>query len=150
MISNEYFFWRAVDVYRQENHYRVRQRVCGVAHCGSPPTTSLTPRLVLDKFASGSFDLHVSLRHLSFIVQHAGFVHVRMRNGALLGSQRFLRYYLITGVGAGLCVFLTPTAYCSPSRSFGAIYGVLLAYGMTFPDRIIYMYIFPLPASISS
>ena len=64
------------------------------------------------------------------------------------GSQRFLRYYLITGLGAGLCVFLTPTAYSFPTLgASGAIYGVLLAYGMTFPDRIIYMYmIFPLPA----
>jgi membrane associated rhomboid family serine protease len=64
------------------------------------------------------------------------------------GSRRFFRYYLITGVGAGLCVFLIPSNYFIYTLgASGAIYGVLLAYGLTFPDRIIYLYmLFPIPA----
>jgi membrane associated rhomboid family serine protease len=30
----------------------------------------------------------------------------------------------------------------------GAIYGLLLAFGVLFPDRIIYLFIFPIPARI--
>jgi membrane associated rhomboid family serine protease len=64
------------------------------------------------------------------------------------GRTRFLRYYLITGVGAGFCVFLFPSAYAFGTLgASGAIYGLLLAYGLTFPDRIIYLYLlFPIPA----
>ena len=119
---------------------------------GGPITEyfSLTPRLVLEKFYFWQL--------LTYMFLHGGIFHLLFNMLALFmfgcemerywGSQRFLRYYLITGVGAGLCVFLTPTAYSFPTLgASGAIYGVLLAYGMTFPDRIIYMYmIFPLPA----
>src|SRR5215831_19114658 len=95
---------------------------------------------------------------LSYMFLHGGLFHLLFNMLALFmfgcemerywGSQRFLRYYLITGIGAGLCVFLTPSAYWLPTLgASGAIYAVLLAYGLTFPDRIIYMYmIFPLPA----
>jgi rhomboid family protein len=94
----------------------------------------------------------------SYMFLHGGLFHLLFNMLALFmfgcemerywGSQRFLRYYLITGVGAGLCVFLTPSAYgVATLGASGAIYAVLLAYGLTFPDRIIYMYmIFPLPA----
>jgi len=66
------------------------------------------------------------------------------------GSRRFFRYFLITGVGAGLCAFLVPSSYPAFTLgASGAIYGVLLAYGLTFPDRTIYMYmIFPIPAKV--
>lgn len=95
---------------------------------------------------------------LTYMFLHGGLFHLLFNMLALFmfgcemerhwGSQRFLRYYLITGIGAGLCVFLTPSAYFLPTLgASGAIYAVLLAYGLTFPDRIIYMYmIFPLPA----
>jgi len=95
---------------------------------------------------------------LTYMFLHGGIFHLVFNMLALFmfgcemerywGSQRFLRYYLITGIGAGLCVFLTPSAYSLPTLgASGAIYAVLLAYGLTFPNRIIYMYmIFPLPA----
>ena len=93
----------------------------------------------------------------TYMFLHGGIFHLLFNMLALFmfgcemerhwGSQRFLRYYLVTGIGAGLCVFLT-SSYSTPTLgASGAIYGVLLAYGMTFPDRIIYMYmIFPLQA----
>ncbi len=53
------------------------------------------------------------------------------------GSKKFLQYYFFTGVGAGIVsVFMhTPTIGAS-----GAIYGLLLAYGLLFPDRVLYLY----------
>ena len=54
------------------------------------------------------------------------------------GSKRFLTYYFSTGIGAGLtAVLLSSSPVIGAS---GAIYGVLLAYGVLFPDRLIYMY----------
>jgi len=71
------------------------------------------------------------------------------------GEQRFFRYYMVCGVGAGVLIasypfvpvllgsssisgaFLLPTLGAS-----GAVMGVVLAYGFTWPDRTI-MLIFP-------
>ena len=67
------------------------------------------------------------------------------------GSRQFWRYFLVTGIGAGICITLVNffSYQGSTLGASGAIYGVLLAYGMTFPDRIIYvMLFFPLPARI--
>ncbi len=70
------------------------------------------------------------------------------------GPQRFLRYYLLCGVGAGLIIVSYPwipvllggahplsLQYPTLGAS-GAIFGVLLAYSLTWPDRTI-MLIFP-------
>jgi membrane associated rhomboid family serine protease len=45
-------------------------------------------------------------------------------------------------------VFFIPSNYLTSTiGASGAIYGVLLAYGLTFPDRVLYMYmLFPLQA----
>ncbi len=70
------------------------------------------------------------------------------------GPQRFLRYYLLCGVGAGLIIVSYPWipvllgGASAASLQFptlgasGAIFGVLLAYSLTWPDRTI-MLIFP-------
>lgn len=54
-----------------------------------------------------------------------------------LGSRAFLKYYFFTGIGAGLVsVFMgVPTIGAS-----GSIYGLLLAYGLLFPNRVLYLY----------
>ena len=64
------------------------------------------------------------------------------------GSRAFVWYYVITGVGAGLVTVLfwhnSPIPVIGAS---GAIYGILLAYGLTFPNRIILIgFLFPMPA----
>jgi membrane associated rhomboid family serine protease len=56
------------------------------------------------------------------------------------GTRRFLTYYFITGIGAGICSWLV--AMHSESviiGASGAIYGLLLAYGVTYPNRIVYL-----------
>lgn len=70
------------------------------------------------------------------------------------GPRRFLRYYLICGIGAGFLIATVPylMTLVSPAAVYaihiptvgasGAIYGLLLAYSLTWPDRTI-MLIFP-------
>jgi membrane associated rhomboid family serine protease len=56
------------------------------------------------------------------------------------GTPRFINYYFITGVGAGLCSWLVSMNNALPIvGASGAIYGLLLAYGMTYPNRIVYL-----------
>ncbi len=66
------------------------------------------------------------------------------------GARRYLTYYLVCGAGAGIFVTVVglwsrpdvPTIGAS-----GAIYGLLLAYGMIFSERVIlFMFIFPMRA----
>jgi membrane associated rhomboid family serine protease len=58
------------------------------------------------------------------------------------GSRRFLFYFFLTGVGAGFCDVLLNTLFppAIPSATIGcsgAVYGLLLAYGVLFPERVI-------------
>jgi membrane associated rhomboid family serine protease len=71
-------------------------------------------------------------------------------------TRFFVRYYLVTGVGAGLlsvAIALLPfgatraTYDATIIGASGALYGLLLAYAMYFPDRPILMFLFfPVPA----
>lgn len=67
------------------------------------------------------------------------------------GSRRFLHFYFFCGVGAGVCVVVLNALFGSlETRTIGAsgaIYGVLLAFGMLFPRAIIYFFmLFPIEA----
>jgi membrane associated rhomboid family serine protease len=73
------------------------------------------------------------------------------------GRTAFLRYYFVCGIGAGLTALffgllpILPTAqlYISPTvGASGSIFGLLLAYAILFPNRIIYYFIFPIPVRI--
>lgn len=61
------------------------------------------------------------------------------------GTSRFLNYYFITGIGAGLCSYFISTRSMTVTMgASGAIYGLLLAYGMLYPNRIVYLnFLFP-------
>jgi len=61
------------------------------------------------------------------------------------GTRAFVKYYLITGVGAGVvnCAFAVITTQTIGAS--GAIFGIIVAYGMVFPTRRIYFWgIFPM------
>ena len=67
------------------------------------------------------------------------------------GTKRFLQYYFVCGVGAALCVVVLATLFGNAeSRTIGAsgaIFGLLLAFGVLFPDaQMLFMFIFPLKA----
>ncbi len=74
----------------------------------------------------------------------------------LWGTRYFLKYYFVTGIGAGILTVLFSLLPFDFSRQLydslvvgasGAIYGLLLAYGLYFPDRpILMMLLFPIPA----
>jgi len=101
---------------------------------------------------------------LTYMWLHGSFGHIAMNLFSLWmfgsplalawGAKRFLRYYLVCGVGAGIVIaswpFLALAVGVSSTQALwsitlgasGAIYGVLLAYSLTWPDRTI-MLIFP-------
>jgi hypothetical protein len=61
----------------------------------------------------------------------------------VLGSKKFMTFYLLCGFGGGLANLLVAPFFTSVGPTVGAsgaVYGVLLAFGMLFPDRPIYIY----------
>ncbi len=71
------------------------------------------------------------------------------------GRNRFLRYYFLTGVGAGLLNVIVKTvpmlwghenSYVPTIGASGAIFGILIACAILFPDRRAYL--FPIPVAI--
>ena len=76
----------------------------------------------------------------------------------LWGEERFLKYYLLCGTGAGFLIATIPyllsiVGIASPITEFtgvtlgasGAVMGVLLAYSFTWPDRTIMLLFPPIP-----
>jgi membrane associated rhomboid family serine protease len=73
----------------------------------------------------------------------------------LWGTRQFLKYYAITGVGAGLTVLAVGILLGSQSVTYkaitigasGALYGLLVAFAFYYPDRPLLMFfLFPIPA----
>jgi len=71
------------------------------------------------------------------------------------GRDRFLRYYFLTGVGAGILNVIARTVPVLWTRQYsfvptigasGAIFGILIACAILFPDRKAYL--FPIPVAI--
>ena len=63
------------------------------------------------------------------------------------GTRQFTKFFLICGIGAGiLMVLMSPNSPASTIGASGSIYGILLAFGMLFPNRIIILIVFPIPA----
>ncbi len=57
------------------------------------------------------------------------------------GKKNFLRFYFVTGVGSGLGTMIFGLQSMTPVvGASGAVYGVLLAYGVIFPNRTVYLY----------
>jgi membrane associated rhomboid family serine protease len=64
------------------------------------------------------------------------------------GSRRFLKFFFICGVGAGLLnAAVTPLSTIPIVGASGALYGILMAFGILFPNQLIYIWgIFPVKA----
>ena len=66
----------------------------------------------------------------------------------MMGSQRFLMYFLTCVVGAGvvqLIVAGTQGGIYPTVGASGGVFGVLLAYGLTFPNRMVMLIFPPIP-----
>ena len=64
------------------------------------------------------------------------------------GKKEFLKYYFITGIGSGLVtIFFSLNSLIPVVGASGAVYGILLAYGLTFPNRYVYLY-FLIPVKV--
>lgn len=92
--------------------------------------------------------LHGGFSHLFFNMFALWMFGMELEN--LWGSKTFFIYYTVCGIGAGLAnIFLAPLfTTIAPNvptiGASGSIYGVLIAFGMLFPNRLIYIY-FMLP-----
>ncbi|MFC1572756.1 rhomboid family intramembrane serine protease [Candidatus Eisenbacteria bacterium] len=97
---------------------------------------------------------------VTYMFLHGGFFHI-LFNMVILwmcgselerlwGTRRLLTYYFFTGIGAGLMtVLFTPHGQFPTIGASGAIYGLLLAYAVYFPDRRIYLYfLIPIPVRL--
>jgi membrane associated rhomboid family serine protease len=66
------------------------------------------------------------------------------------GTRRFLNYYWICGIGAGVSVVIVALLFGQGAvptiGASGAIYGLLLAFGLLFPDTTVYLIVFPIKA----
>lgn len=135
----------------------------------------LSDLLGLHFFMASGFHLH---QLVTYMFMHGNFSHLFFNMFALWmfgntleniwGPKRFLLYYLLCGLGAGLMQegvqyieYVTTLSnyqtvnmggsvvpmsqylnYMTTVGASGAIYGLLLAFGMMFPDSMIYLYFF--------
>ena len=132
----------------------------------------LAPHFKLYQFFTYMF-VHASVMHV-FFNMFAVWMFGRIMERTM-GSQRFLFYYIICGLGAGLVQEVAQFAeyHISGMSDYslvntgsgviamssylnlwntvgasGAVYGILLAFGMTYPNEL--MFIFPLPLPIKA
>ncbi|MCI0450218.1 MAG: rhomboid family intramembrane serine protease [Chlorobi bacterium] len=97
----------------------------------------------------------------TYLFMHGNFWHLFLNMFALWmfgmeleniwGSKKFLMYYLLCGVAAGLAnILIAPlfNALMLPTiGASGSVYGILVAFGMLFPNREIFLYfLFPIKA----
>ena len=120
----------------------------------------LVPKLVLERFELWQLATYMFL--------HGGIFHILFNMLALWmfgaeleriwGTRYFLKFYFVTGIGAAALTVLfsllpfdlARVVYLSNTMgASGAIYGLLLAYAMYFPDRPILLVVFPVPARIA-
>jgi rhomboid family protein len=65
----------------------------------------------------------------------------------LWGARKFTTFFFVCGIGAALLtVLVSPNSGIPTIGASGAIYGILLAFGMFFPNRIIILILFPIRA----
>jgi membrane associated rhomboid family serine protease len=108
----------------------------------------LKPSLITHEFMIWQFATYMFL--------HGGIFHILFNMLMLFmfgsdlervwGTRRFIQYYFVTGIGAGLCSWIVGIQ--SPAITIGAsgaIYGLLLAYGLTYPNRtVLFFFLFPI------
>ena len=98
----------------------------------------------------------------TYMFLHGGIGHIGFNMFALWmfgteleynwGTRDFLKYYLVCGIGGGILVWLTSfvgfsSQIATTIGASGAIFGLLVAYGLMWPDRMIFVFgILPMKA----
>jgi len=113
--------------------------------------------LIPPQFGIGGFPLEpynfYPWQLVSYMFLHGNFSHILFNLFALWmfgqqieaewGTKRFVTYYFLTGIGAAILhMFVAPSPVIGAS---GGVFGILLAYGMLFPNREIMLLIPPIP-----
>ncbi len=89
----------------------------------------------------------------TYLFIHGSFLHIFFNMFALwvfgceleryMGPKKFLRFYLITGIGAGILSVLTSWNSQAPIiGASGSIYGILVAFAVLWPNRSITLLLF--------
>ncbi|HET7152925.1 MAG TPA: rhomboid family intramembrane serine protease [Candidatus Kapabacteria bacterium] len=87
--------------------------------------------------------LHGGLAHIFFNMFALWMFGMELEN--VWGSRRFAVYYFVCGLGAAFSQLYIAPFFSVPAPTIGAsggIFGLLLAFGLMFPDRLIYLYFF--------
>ncbi len=115
----------------------------------TPIGSALAPFLVLQPFGEGFLPWQL----VSYMFLHADFYHIFFNLFALWifgqalenlwGTKRFLLYYFLTGIGAGIIQLFVSSG--STIGASGAVFGILLGFGMMFPNRHILLLFPPIP-----
>jgi membrane associated rhomboid family serine protease len=119
---------------------------------------TLVPALVTTRFeiwrAATYMFLHGGVFHLLFNMLALWMIGAQLER--IWGTRYFLKYYFVTGIGAAVLTVLFSLLPFAFSRALygvpilgasGAIYGLLLAFALYFPEQEIYMYfLFPIKA----
>lgn len=92
---------------------------------------------------------------VTYMFLHAGFAHILFNLFALWifgqaienfwGTKRFVTYYFLTGIGAAIIHMFIGGGGAPTVGASGAVFGILLAFGMMFPERYIILMIPPIP-----
>jgi membrane associated rhomboid family serine protease len=96
--------------------------------------------------------IHADVMHLFFNLIMVAFIGAELE--IAWGARQFLRYYFFCSISSGLFyLFLQagflkgPGMYAPMVGASGAIYGLLMAYGLIFGERVLlFMMIFPMKA----
>ena len=117
-------------------------------------TAWLTNKLALYSYDTGLFSPYQLVTHM---FAHGGFFHILFNMyalwlfGAVLektwGSKRFLIFYLVCGLAAGLTQMFFVSQGAAIGAS-GAVMGLLAAFAYTFPN--VEFYILPIPFPIKA
>lgn len=111
------------------------------------PILGLVPSKIVNEVAVYQF--------VTYLFLHGGFFHIFFNMLMLWmfgreleeswGSKFFLKYYFMTGIGAGVVSFLFDSASQSVTiGASGAIMALLVAYAVANPNRTVYVYmLFP-------
>ena len=127
----------------------------------SPITVIIALNILIFLFSNNQWSIHqifgvstnnfIIWQPLTYMFFHGGIWHVLINMFVLWmfgselerlwGKNHFLKFYFITGVGSGLVTMLVNVQSITPVvGASGAVYGVLLAYGLTYPNRTVYLY----------